>query len=247
MVTQSETTLYLKEGSMPGLFTKATEKAAEKKPAAKRAKGTAWEVGQTTEGMAVCTAVEELVKLDAKKKELDAQMKVRKGVVHRFAAAQHIADFAENGLPPDTPMKVMTAKGETVTFVVQDRSGQYKVSAEQEGALADLLGEDAAQSLLYTETSIGFERSILAKEGVGEAVEAALESAIAGLVEAGTLSEDQAGELIQASQKTSFKPGTMDRMAEICGQGATTSEEKENRMTQFADIAGSSCTRYVKV
>jgi hypothetical protein len=60
------------------------------------------------------------------------------------------------------------------------------------------------------------------------------------LVKAGTLSSDEADELIVADVKTAFRPGTLERLADICGRDTV-------KMSAFLDAAGSSFTRYVKV
>lgn len=220
------------------LFAKAAEKTASAKTAARPKKNTTWVVGDP-EGDVVADAVHQIVELSAKSKANDARMKIAKTVVLKYAKENHISDFCSLGVPPDTPMSVQNTDGEKVSLVVQDRSGQYAVKDEQREALVCLLGADGAEDLLYTETSIGFDRTVLGIPGVSEAIEGALEKAISSLVKKEVLTGDQADELIVAGQKTSFKPGTMDRAASIVGRDT-------NRLTQLLDIFGSSCCRFVK-
>jgi hypothetical protein len=59
------------------------------------------------------------------------------------------------------------------------------------------------------------------------------------LVKDEKLTPEQADELITAKQKTSFKPGTLDRAATIVGRDTT-------KLAAFLDAMGSSCTRYIK-
>lgn len=220
------------------LFAKAAEKSSAKKSSSKPKKNTTWIVGDP-EGDAVGRAVHQLVELSAQEKAIKAKKGIAKGIVQKHASENHIHDFCDLGVPPDTPMIVQNSDGEKVTYVVQDRSGQYKVKEEQREALVSLLGPDAADELLYEEVSLGFNRTILAIPGVSEAVEKALERVISKLVKEETLSEDQADELITAKQLVSFKPGTLDRAAMIVGRDTT-------KLSQFLDALGSSCTRYVK-
>lgn len=221
-----------------GLFNKAAEKSASKAKSAKPKKSTTWVVGDP-EGDAVGKAVHELVELTAQAKAIDAKKKLHATIVMKHAKQNHVADFCELGVAPDTPMLIQNTDGEKVTFVVQDRGGQYNVKPEQQDALAQLLGQDAAEALLYTETTLGFDRTILGLPGVSEAVEKALERVVTKLVKEGTVTEDQADELITAKQKTSFVPGTLDRAATIVGRDTT-------KLAAFLDAMGSSCTRYVK-
>jgi hypothetical protein len=113
------------------------------------------------------------------------------------------------------------------------------VKPDQVEALNDLLGEDAVSSLLYEETSFGFNREILALPGVLEAIESALTEAISGMTNMGMLDGDQASELLDVKSKTTFRPGSLGQLTLICGKDTS-------RVKQFLDIAGSSFVRYVK-
>lgn len=221
-----------------GLFAKATAKS--EKPASKSKKSTTWIVGASSDDAAVATAIHELNSLSAQEKAIDAKKKMHATVVMRAAKENHVRDFASLGVPPDTPMVLQNTDGEKVTFVVQDRGGQYAVKPEQVEALNQLLGEDAAADLLYTEVTLSFDRTILGLPGVSEVVEKALEKAVGSLLKSGTLNEEQADNLITAGQKTAFKPGTLDRAAMVCGRDVS-------RLSAFLDAMGASCTRYVKV
>lgn len=219
-----------------GLFAAAKSKTAA--PATKASKSTTWVVGDP-QGDQVGKAIHELVALTAQEKAIAAKKKLFATVVAKHASTSYVRDFCSMGVSPETPMVVQNADGEKVTYVVQDRGGQYNVKDEQIDAMKQLLGEDLANSLLYTEVTFGFDRTIFAVPGVSEVIERALESAVKKLVKDEVLTGDQADELITAQQKTSFKPGTLDRAAEFCGRDTT-------KLTQFLDAMGSSCTRYIK-
>jgi hypothetical protein len=220
------------------LFTKAAAKKESAKASSPKKKSTTWRVGDP-EGDAVAKAVHLLVDLEAQSKALEAKMSLQKTVVWNHANRQFIADYCEIGAPPETPMKVVNSDGEEVTFVVQDRSGQYGLKEEQIDQLGQLLGEDKAQEILYTETSFGFNRDVLAHPGVQDVVEKALEAAVKKLIKDGVLDEDQAEAMIEAKQKTTFRPGTYQQLASIAGRDT-------GKMKDFLDIAGSSVCRYVK-
>lgn len=222
---------------MAGLFAKA---AAKSKPAATTtSKGVTFHAGDP-EGEQVAKSVHELVRLSADAKAIDAKMGVHKTNVKKFAEAEYLKTFAATQVSPDTPLKVQNNDGESVTFVVQDRCGQYKVKEEQGAALNALLGADAAAELLYEETSFKLNRDVLAVKGVMPVLEKALESAMKKLVKDKVLTGEQADCLLDVDVKTSFKPGTLGRLAMICGANVT-------KMEQFLKAMGSSCTRYIKV
>jgi hypothetical protein len=218
-----------------GLFTKAAQKAKETVKDSKK-KATAWIVGESDP---VSKAVKELVGLEAQSKIIEAKMSVIKSQVKRFADDMFIKDYVARGFAPETPMLVQNGDGEKVTYVAQDRGSQYGVKPDQVEALNDLLGEDAVSSLLYEETTFGFNREILALPGVLEAIESALTEAISGMTNMGMLDGDQASELLDVKSKTTFRPGSLGQLTLICGKDTS-------RVKQFLDIAGSSFVRYVK-
>jgi len=220
-----------------GLFAAAKSKVAET-VGAKVKKATAWVVGDPS-GDVVGKAIHELMELNAREKEIAAKKKLFTTVVAKHAATNFVQDFCALGVMPDTPMTVVNTDGEKVTYVVQDRGGQYNVKPEQQDALKQLLGEDLANSMLYTETSFGFDRTVFALPGVSEAIEKALEGAVKKMVKDEVLTGEQADSLISAESKTSFKPGTLERAAEYCGRDTT-------KLAQFLEAMGSSCTRYIK-
>lgn len=222
-----------------GLFAKAQASKVADSP--KKPKGTAWIAGDPN-GDAVAKSVKELVKLSAEAKAVEAKMGIHKTIVKKFAEERFIGTHVAEGVGPDTPMVIQTMDGEKVTYVVQDRSSQYAVKDDQKDALAQLVGVDAAADLLYDEVSFGFNRIIMSLPGVQDVVEKALEGAIKKLTTGPkpVLSAEQAEALIEAEQKTAFKPGTLNRLTQIVGRDA-------NRVKQLLEIMGSSATRYIKV
>lgn len=224
---------------MAGLFAKAAAKKSETAPKTK--KQTVWLVG---EGDKVGVAVKSLIELTAVAKATEAKMTVHKQVVKEFADEKFVNEYAASGVSPETPLLVQNADGEKVTFVVQDRSSQYQVKDDQREALEALLGSDRAADLLYTDTTFGFNRDVLALPGVQEVIEKALEGAVRKLVDdkdgKPILTPEQAELLLDVKSKTAFKPGTLDRLALICGKDTV-------KIEQFLNIMGSSATRYVKV
>jgi DNA-binding TFAR19-related protein (PDSD5 family) len=220
---------------MASLFQKATQKT-QTSGTTKSKRQTTWVVGDPA-GDQVGKAVHELVVLTAQEKAIDAKKALFKTVVENYAERHFIEDYAELGVFPETPMQVVNSDGEKVSYVVQDRSSQYKVKPEQKDALVQLLGQDATEDLLYTEVGIKFNRLTMAKPGVAEAVEKALEAVIGKLVKAGKLAEED--ELVEAEVKEAFKPGTLDRLGMICGKDT-------QRIKLFLAAMSSSATRYVK-
>lgn len=206
----------------------------------KKAKGVAWLAGDPN-GDAVAKSVKELVRLSAEQKALDAKMDLHKTVVKKYAHESFIQDFTSTGVLPETPMCVQTSDGEKVTYVVQDRSSQYKVSDDQLDALKQLVGDDAADELLYEEVKFSFSRDIMSLPGVTEAIDEALTAVVEKLTKGKkpVLNEEQADRLIEVDKRKTFLPGTLDRVPQLVGRDT-------QRVRQFVEIMGSCCTRYVK-
>jgi hypothetical protein len=221
-----------------GLLNKAKDKQVSEPK--KKAKGVAWLAGDP-DGDAVAKSVKELVRLSADSKALDAKMELHKTVVKKYAHDNFVNDFTSTGLMPETPMVVQTSDGEKVTYVVQDRSSQYKIGDDQMEALKQLLGDDAASGLTYEEVTFSFSRDIMALPGVAEAIDEALSAAVEKLTKGKKqiLTEEQAESLIEAKKKVSFAPGTLDRIPQLVGKDTS-------RVRQFIEIMGSCVTRYIK-
>lgn len=220
------------------LLSKAKDKAKTAKKSSKPKKNTTWAAGDP-DGDKVAKSLHELLQIKADMKALEAKKRIHANVVGMYAEGNFVNDFCELGVPPDTPMKVVNSEGDEVTYVVQDRSSQYAIKDEQVEALEQLLGPDAVEDLLYTECTIKFNRTVMAIDGVTEEVDKALTSAVGRMIKKGVLTEDQADELVEVSEKTAFKPGTLDRAAMLVGRNVT-------RLKAFLDAMGSSCCRYVK-
>jgi hypothetical protein len=185
------------------------------------------------------------VKIEAEAKALEARAALHKNVVKAFAHEQYVTHLVGNGALPPTPTCVVTGSGESVTYVVQDRAGQYAAKDDQVEALAQILGEDVARNMVGEETTFSFDRLVLSLPGVLPAIQEALEGAVAKLTSEGpdgalpVLTQDQADQLIVADKKVTFRPGILDRLYQLVGADV-------NRMSATIDALGSSVTRYVK-
>ncbi len=221
------------------IFAKAAKKASTKKSGAKGApkKQTIWSCGDPS-GDIVAKAVHTVVELKAEVKALEAKMGVHKTLLLKYAKDEYYSDYAVNGVAPETPMKIQNHDGESVTFVVQERN-QYGVKDESVDALTQILGEDGAAELVYEETSFGFDRGLLAREGVMEVLGVHIEAAMEALVAAELCTEEEAEDLLDVKVKRSFMPGVLQRLGMIAGRNA-------GKMRQVCEALGSTCVQYIK-
>ena len=221
------------------LYQQAAAATAEKKTTAKKAKkSTTWLVGESESDKKVANSVSELNELNAKKKAIDAKMSVHKTNVLMHARSSFFSSYADMGVFPETPMLVQNEKGQKCTFVVQDRSAQYQCKQEQLETLIQILGEDAARGMVAEETTFAFQRSAMMNEATQAVIEKHLSAAIAELTEAGAIEGFE--DVLDVSQKSAFKPGTLQRLSVICGNDTV-------KMKQVMDAMGSSAVNYIKV
>ncbi len=217
-----------------GLFANAQSKTSTKKSTTKK-KATVFTVGVETPGPepeAVGKAITALTSLNSDYKAIAGKMTVLKGAIKKYAEKMFLSQYAAQGVHPETPIQVQNADGEKVTYVVQDRSSQNAAKPEQLDALGELLGPDAAEDCTYTQNTFKLNPVILALPGVMEHLEPALESCFEGMVEDGTLTAEQVGDLLACDQMTAFKPGTVQQLANICGRDT-------QKMEEFLGVMGS--------
>lgn len=222
-----------------GLLTKLASKTKETPKAASNKKATIWFTSSLANGEVLSKAVHELAEIQKQKKTLEAKEGVHKTILKKAAEENFLRDSATLGVLPETPMQLQNDDGEKATFVVQDRSGQYGIKEEQKEQLVEILGAQGAEDLLYTQTTFGFNPTILALPGVMDAVDAALERLMKKLVESDALTEDQVEKLIDCDQKVTLKPGSIERLPTIAGRDVV-------RMKNVMDAYGSCMVRYIK-
>lgn len=218
------------------LLKAAAAKSAAKPAATKKTKATVWTT-DNAEAQAVAKAVHEVTVLHGEIKAIETKMDIAKKVIKKFCLGRFYKDYAQMGVFPETPMTVVNSDGDKATFVVQDRSASSAVKPEQVEELADILGEDRANELLVSETTFSFNRDVLLREGVADVIDKALERVQNQLRDKNLLGEDE--DLLTASQKTVFVPGTLERLAIICGRDTT-------RMEAVVGAMGSAAVMYVK-
>lgn len=218
---------------MAALFQKAAAKS-KSKAAAKKSEGTFWVVdGDAAE------SVGELVKIADEQKAIDTRTGIHKRAVQTYADEIFSREFAARGVMPDTPMKIVNDDGASVTYVVQDRSGQYGISDAQMAQLVGIVGQEKAENMTHSEMTIKFNRDVMALPGVSRFVERCLEAAIKRMVKDEILTEDAASELVDVDEKVAFKPGTLSKASMIA-------EGDQAVLNELLEVMGSSCCRYVK-
>lgn len=247
MTTQAQPKL-----TRESIFAKAKGKTAAA-PTKGRQKETVWAISpvisDTPTREQLNTAVSELIRLQAERKQLETEESIHKGALRSFAEERYVDHLATVGVEPESPLKIINDKMQSVTFVVQDRGHLCKVTDEQIAALADLLGEDAVNDLLHEGGEFKFDTGVMgmtappapdgAPRTVQDVVAEALTDMLADLAESGKLTPEQADSLISFSAERRFKPKVLSYAVSVCGRN-------RGKLAQFLDVLGPAVTRYVK-
>lgn len=237
----------------PNLFARAAENSTTK--AKKKKKGTILMLPKDLDGEgqlqgesrllheAVTIAIKAKAEMDAAKGRLSSAV----GTLHEHAEEAWCALYAGEGVQPETPVVIQNHKGESLTFVVQDKCGQNAVNKDQIELLGILLGEEVAASLIETKEAYGFNPDTLEQVAVGdkangkETVQAVIFKIVSDTIGRSTkLSDDQKAKIFTHVSKTYVKKNTLPRLAELCGSNV-------GKIQGFLQAAGSAIVRYLKV
>lgn len=226
-----------------GLFTKAKDKVSGES-AKPKSKGTVWALGPQDE--AAARAMTTLLEVSKERKALEARETLAKGVLARLAEGKWLQHYA-NGKMCDTPMKLVNeVTGDQVTYVVQNKLGSERASAEVVEALSDLLGKGAMDEVIWEETKFVFDPIIMAQKLKNDPdttiqtwLEGVLGKAIEEATEQGIISEAHAAALVSAEVQTSFRPGLFESIPRLAGNSL-------ERVKAVLDVLGGKITRYVR-
>lgn len=190
---------------------------------------------------------ENKVAKQAENKQNDAKGKLMPVVLNMFANL-----FCKDQRVPAGPMTLVNSEGLGLTFVIQDKSGQYALSTEQVNDLKELLGPKTTDNITVTATEFKFNpgtmiepagnieglnaEQVAAKPKVADIVAEIVSSAI---VNCDQLTDDQKASLIDAEQKTRFRKDKLNDLAQVA-------DFNPSRLLMIFEILGSSVVKYLK-
>jgi len=233
----------------PNLFARASNKKPDEPK--KKKKGTVLELPNapmdndgklTGESARLHLAITAL--LEAAKEEKAAKNKAGacKGTLKPWAETQWVELMSKLGVLPDTPITVVNHKGESVTFIVTDKSKQYDLDDDQVNALIEIMGEEGISKVVVDRTVFSFDPTIMSEtaangeESVTDVVAELVSEAIHGT---DRLTDEQKESLLSAESKTWLRPDVVQRIPELVGQDP-------GRIGRFLAACGSAVTRYIK-
>lgn len=166
--------------------------------------------------------------------------KLAKGILNPWTLTRWCTEYARLGVMPPTPVSVVNHVGETLTYVVQDKTQQNTLNDEQVELLEGLLGEDAATVAVEEATVYGFNKDTMAEPAGDVTVEDVVFELVSEvLMNDPRLSDDQKASLIDSDTVKRLRPGMLGRLAEITGADAT-------KIEQVIEAIGSGSPHYLK-
>lgn len=222
---------------MPNLFAKAAAAPATDK--GKKKTETVWRLSgeSNKDQLALEGAITEFIANKRAESEAKTQKKRQADQLAAYSEGQFVAEFAAKGVSPETPMKLTNSKGESVTYVVQDKTATANITEEQVQAVEAILGEDGASKVILRQNVFSLNPEVLTPEKL-EPVGAAISEALGKLVEKGVLKAEELGELIKHDARIRFIPGLVAQLGTVCGKDAS-------RIEGMLEAMGSACPRYM--
>jgi hypothetical protein len=231
------------------LFAKAAKAAAE---APKKAKGTIIQLPKELdaegklvgESAILNNAVTNAIAADAEAKAATTKLNLAKQRLLSHAQQRVVELYAQAGVLPPTPVSVVNHNGESVTYVMADKSQQNPISKEQVELFKELLGDDGANSVIHEKTTFFFDVATMEEKAANAEDKTVFDIVVEAINKVMAaeprLSEEQKASLIKSTCKTYLKENTLSRIATICGADSA-------RIAQFYDAAGTACVRSIKV
>lgn len=239
-------TTKTQKSTKPNLFAKAATKTASTPTTKKRAE-TIWAISPPTNDVSVETlnlAVSEMHRLHAERKRLETEESIHKNALKGYAEDRYVDHVAKTGAEPESPLKIINDKHQTITFVVQDRGHLTTVTDGHIQALNDVLGADAAASLVYETMEFKFDDMTMSQEApdggtVQDLVAEAISDTLNKLVEKGKLRQEQMDNLLTCQLTRKFRPSLLQHGLAACGRNAA-------KLSGLLAALGGAIVRYVK-
>jgi hypothetical protein len=232
----------------PNLFANAAKAAAS---APKKTSGTVIALPKEldTEGKLIGDskllneAVSNAIEAAAEEKTAKTKGTLAKTKLMGFAQQEVVKLYAKLGVPPTTPVSVVNHNGESVTYVMADKSQQNPISPEQIAMLRELLGDEGAAQVVDERTTFFFDNATMGEKAANDektVFDIVCEHVNATIATDPRLSDEQKANLLKSTVKSFLKPNTLNRIAELCGSNAA-------KIGQFYEAAGTACVRSIKV
>jgi hypothetical protein len=202
-------------------------------------------LGKKKGDLVVAKALREYLASTRKAKEFERKADKAKAIVREFANVCWL-DIYSRGLLPQMPFKVITAKGESVGFVVQDKTAGAKLTPEAEQELTAIIGGEAMPTVVGDEISLQLDHATMnemapgpEKLRVGDVLAARLGSLRYELAAEGLLTQEQAGRIFQSRPVRVLKPSLLGRLPGLVAGSA-------EKIAEVLSVLSGSVVRFIR-
>lgn len=209
------------------------------------AKATIWTLAKTGEQGKLSRAIQEVHQLEREAKEANLKADLAKSQLLSYCERRWTAELASTGDCLPTPIKLVNASGQSVTFVVADKTGSASLSESAYSSLSGVIGKSYAKSGTREQKRIRFDgktldQSTLDGRKVHDAVEEYLELMAGDMVIAKVISPEQAKSLYAVEKSRAFTSDFMSYLPAFCDFDVT-------KLRDALAAIGSAVVRYLKV
>jgi hypothetical protein len=224
--------------SKRNLLAEAQSKAPdfERKP-----KGTVWKLESEALGSIAQCQKEAAPHLEQLAK-INARLEAAKSQVLSECDQRYLKCLEETGEGPATPIKATNAGGDSVTYIWQDRTANYRLDQQDVKALGKLIGVKSLKEVLSHARTWKLNSKVL--EGLsttqGTAVADAISSAILGLERKKILTKEQVDSFLVYEDRTTLMPGKFSRLIDLTARTPA-------GIAALVNTLGSSLVRFLKL
>ena len=205
-------------------------------------KATTWVLGRGPDRK-LGEAIAELLECEAEAKKLEMRATLAKEAISLYCERRWCEETCSRDVA--TPIKLVNSKGQSVTYVIQDRTRSTRINASVYEELAGVIGKKAAANATTTKKVIYFADEVLdqvALDGrtVREATEEYVGLMAGDMVIQKVITQAQANALVEIIPLRTFIGGFLGRLPGLCDCDA-------EKFTAAIKAIGSAVTRYIKV
>jgi hypothetical protein len=208
-------------------------------------KATIWTLGSGGEQRKLGNDLAYLIKATTLLDKLNMRANLAKDRLLSHCDKRWVEELAASGEVP-TPIKLVNADGQSVTFVVQDRTKTCRINASVFSELEKAIGRKNAKATTAEKKVIYFADEVLDQPSLEDArpvrdlVEEYLSLMVADMLVAKVITKEQADALVEITPTRTFTAGFLGRLPKFCGFDF-------DKLTAAVKSVGSAITRYLKV
>lgn len=197
-----------------------------------------------TENASVGDAIADFHECERESKALAVRAAFAKDTLKIYCEQRWIEVFGSTGEAPPTPVKLANSLGQTVSFVVTDRSAGLAIDDATYEELVDLLGEETVGVTTEERPTFRFNEDILSQattkgKSIKDVVSERLQRMRTDLLTKGLITQEQADGLLTFGKPRVFLPYFLVHLPHYCGLNV-------DRFVQVLNLIGSAVIRTIK-